>query len=237
MYRSDPSELLDLPLLTALRTPWPPEWSVEDVIRVLEPLTTEQRRARIEAVLKERLGSVTVLMDGPHDPHNAAAILRSCDAFGVQEAHVVPRDEPFVAAKMVAKGAERWVDVVHHRTPAEAVTALRERGFELVATHPQGELEPEALSELPRVALIVGHEHDGIRAELERAASHRVRVPMRGFVESLNVSVAAAILLRAATRGRPGDLSETDRRRLYARGLVRSVPRARDVLAASSPSA
>ncbi len=86
---------------------------------------------------------------------------------------------------------------------------------------------------MPRVALIVGHEHDGIRAELEHAAAHRVRVPMRGFVESLNVSVAAALLLRAATMGRPGDLPETDRRRLYARGLVRSVPRALDVLAAS----
>jgi tRNA (guanosine-2'-O-)-methyltransferase len=233
MYRVDPTELLHLPLLVSLRTPWPADWTTEEVIRVLEPLAGERRRSRIEAVVKERLGSVTVLMDGPRDPHNASAVIRSCDAFGVQELHIVPRDEPFVAGKMVAKGTEHWVDVVHHETPSSAVTALRTRGFELVATHPEGELEPEALAEMPRIALIVGHEHDGIREELERAAAHRVRVPMRGFVESLNVSVAAALLLRAATRGRPGDLSEEDRRRLYARGLVRSVPRALDVLAAT----
>ncbi len=233
MYRVDPSELLDLPLLVSLRTPWPADWTTEEVIRVLEPLAGERRRARIEAVVRERLGSVTVLMDGPRDPHNASAVMRSCDAFGVQELHIVPRDEPFVAGKMVAKGTEHWVDVIHHEEPRSAVDALRARGFELVATHPEGELEPEALAEMPRIALIVGHEHDGIREELERAAALRVRVPMRGFVESLNVSVAAALLLRAATRGRPGDLSEEERRRLYARGLVRSVPRALDVLAAS----
>jgi tRNA (guanosine-2'-O-)-methyltransferase len=233
MYRDDPTELLALPLLVSLRTPWPADWTADEVIRVLEPLAGERRRTRIEAVVKERLGSVTVLMDGPRDPHNASAVIRSCDAFGVQELHIVPRDEPFVAGKMVAKGTEHWVDVIHHEEPSSAAAALRARGFELVATHPEGELEPEELTEMPRIALIVGHEHDGIREELERAAAHRVRVPMRGFVESLNVSVAAALLLRAATRGRPGDLPEEDRRRLYARGLVRSVPRALDVLAAS----
>jgi tRNA (guanosine-2'-O-)-methyltransferase len=233
MYRSDPAELFDLPFLVSLRTPWPADWTTEEVIRVLEPFVGERRRARIEEVVAQRLGSVTVLMDGPRDPHNAAAVMRSCDAFGVQELHVVPRDEPFVAGKMVAKGTERWVDVVHHEEPSAAVTALQARGFELVASHPAGELEPEALARIPRVALIVGHEHDGIREELEHAAAHRVRVPMRGFVESLNVSVAAALLLRAATEGRPGDLPQEDRRRLYARGLVRSVPRALDVLAAS----
>jgi len=233
MDREDASALLDQPLLAALREPWPAGFTPRGVVDVLEPFVGERRRARITQVVTRRLGSVTVLMDGPRDPHNAAAVMRTCDAFGVQELHVVPRDEPFVVGKTVAKGTEHWVDVVEHREPAAAVASLRARGFELVATHPEGKLVPEDLAPIPRLALILGHEHDGIREELERAAKYTVRVPMRGFVESLNVSVAAALLIRAATEGRPGDLSAEEQERLYARGLVRSVPRARDILEAS----
>jgi tRNA (guanosine-2'-O-)-methyltransferase len=85
---------------------------------------------------------------------------------------------------------------------------------------------------MPRVALVLGNEREGVREEVSRACTGRVRVPMRGFVESLNVSVTAAILLQGATHGRPGDLDEPARRRLYARGLYLSVPHAEDVLGA-----
>jgi tRNA (guanosine-2'-O-)-methyltransferase len=186
-------------------------------------------------VIDARVDSVTVLMDAPHDPHNGAAVMRSCDAFGLPELHVVPRDEPFLAGRTVARGTQHWVDVVIHPTPAQASASLRRRGFELVTTHPEGELVPEDLRHIERVAIVLGNEHDGIRAELAQAASRSVRIPMRGFVESLNVSVAAALLLRAATEGRPGDLPDSERERLYARGLVLSLPKAQQILAASTP--
>ena len=109
---------------------------------------------------------------------------------------------------------------------------MRAQGFTLVATHPSGELTKEDLAKLPRVALLLGNEHDGLREELTRAADHSVRIPMRGFVESLNVSVAAAVLLSAATEQRPGDLSAERKRTLYARGLYRTLPRAADFLRA-----
>jgi tRNA (guanosine-2'-O-)-methyltransferase len=212
--------------------PWPSGWSVEGVIAALEPLVLEPRRARLREVVAARLGSVTVVMDAPHDPHNGAAVLRSCDAFGVGELNVVPRLEPFAVSGAVAKGTERWVDVVLHGTPEAAVDALARRGFELVSTHPEGALLPEDLARVPKLALVLGNEHDGICEALERGAPRSVRIPMRGFVESLNVSVSAAVLLAFATRERAGDLPEADRRALYARGLVRSVPRASEVLAA-----
>ncbi|HEX6765678.1 MAG TPA: TrmH family RNA methyltransferase, partial [Polyangiaceae bacterium] len=82
---------------------------------------------------------------------------------------------------------------------------------------------------------VMGNEHDGIRESLENAATRTVRVPMRGFVESLNLSVAAALLLAAATKGREGDLSPEERTTLYATGLFRSVPRAGEILSASTP--
>jgi SpoU rRNA Methylase family len=130
------------------------------------------------------------------------------------------------------QGAERWIEVVPHRTPELALSALHEQGFTTVATHPEGNLAPDDLAKLPRVALILGNEHDGIRDALHQGAKESVRIPMRGFVESFNVSVAAAVLLYAATRGREGDLPEAEQLRFYARALVRSVPRSLDVLAA-----
>jgi tRNA (guanosine-2'-O-)-methyltransferase len=110
-----------------------------------------------------------------------------------------------------------------------------ERGYELVATHPKGELVPEDLARIPRVCIVMGNEHDGISEALVARAARTVRIPMRGFVESLNLSVAAALLLSAATRERRGDLSADETLELYAAGLLRSVPRSGEILAASNP--
>jgi tRNA (guanosine-2'-O-)-methyltransferase len=113
-----------------------------------------------------------------------------------------------------------------------ATRHLLQRGFELVETHPKGELTPEELAALPRVALILGNEQRGVDGALSRAATRRVRVPMRGFVESLNVSVCAAVLLQSMTKGRAGDLPARVREHLYARALFQTVPRATRVLEA-----
>jgi tRNA (guanosine-2'-O-)-methyltransferase len=210
--------------------PWGAGWSADGVIAALEALVTPARRDRILQVVERRLGSVTLLMDAPHDPHNGAAVIRSCDAFGVQEIHVVERNEPFLVSTRVAQGAERWVDVLTYQAPERALAGLEARGFTLVTSHPEGGLEPDQLATIPQLAIVVGNEHDGICQALTSAAEASVRVPMRGFVESLNVSVSAALLLLAATRARPGDLPDSERRLLYARGLFRSAPRAADVL-------
>jgi tRNA (guanosine-2'-O-)-methyltransferase len=125
------------------------------------------------------------------------------------------------------------MDVTCHASPLSAIAWAREAGMPLVAAHPEGGIEPEELADWPRLALVVGNEHEGIGPELAAACQARVSVPMRGFVESLNVSVTAAILLHAAVRGRPGDTDLTTRRRLYARGLYLSVDHAEDILARS----
>ena len=205
----------------------------EAVIRVLEPFVTAARSERIQQVMAARIEAVTLVLDSPHDPHNAAAVLRSCDAFGVSRVHVVERNEPFVASNAVAKGTERWVEAITHSVASGAITALRAGGYRLVGTHPAGELSPADLARVPRLALVLGNEHGGIAPDLGAACEGSVRVPMRGFVESLNLSVTAAILLCFATAGRPGDLPLTERRRWYAHGLFHSVPRARDILQAS----
>jgi len=215
--------------------PWAEGWTAAGVIEALEPLTLPRRAARMRAVLADRLESVTVVMDAPHDPHNGAAIIRSCEAFGLQRLHVVERVEAFLASRKVTQGTDRWVDVIRHASAAQALKALEREQFALAVAHPQGELLPEDLARLGRVALVMGNEHDGVCAELTRAATHSVRVPMRGFVESLNVSVTTALLLAAATRDRPGDLLASEQAVLYARALACTVPRAQEVLANLQP--
>ncbi len=204
------------------------------VVRVLEPLVTGARRERLRAVIGRRIASVAVVFDRPYDPHNGAAIVRTSEAFGLLSVHVVERPgTPFAVARSVARGAEKWIDVTCHGGPDTLVAWSRASGVPMVATHPEGELEPEALAAMPRLALVLGNEREGISDTLTSACAGRVRVPMRGFVESLNVSVTAAILLHAATRGRKGDLDEATRLRLYARGLYLSVPHAEDLLVAA----
>jgi tRNA (guanosine-2'-O-)-methyltransferase len=207
----------------------------ETLVRVLEPLTTEARRARLREVIARRLASVAVVFDRPYDPHNGAAVVRSCEAFGVQQLHIVERPgTPFAVARSVARGAEKWIDVTCHAAPGSAIAWAQAAEMPLVATHPEGELSPDELGRMDRVCVVLGNEREGIDDELARACSARVRVPMRGFAESLNVSVTAAILLHAATHGRKGDLDAAAQRRLYARGLYLSVSHAHEVLVASA---
>lgn len=216
-------------------TPWPLGWSPEGIVEVLEDLVVHERRLTITSRLAQRVADVTVVMDQPHDPHNGAAVLRSCDAFGVQEVHVVAPSRPFLVSKVVSRRTERWLDICEHQSYDDVLPALTTRGMELVTTHPEGVMEPEELAAIPRLALVLGNEHWGVHDKLVRAAGRSVRIPMRGFVESLNVSVSAAILLHHALKGRQGNLAASDRQRLYARRLYYSVKRADLVLSAHTP--
>jgi len=202
----------------------------EFVIRALEPYTSERRQEKLKRVFAARIGSVTIVMDAIHDPHNGAALLRTSEALGLSQVHVVARGESFLAHAGVARGTHKWVQVNAHTDGASCVEALRATGHVLVATHPEGDMVPTDLMRLPRVALVLGNEHEGIAPDLRQACQHAVRVPMRGFAESLNVSVCGGILLSWATEGRPGDLTAQEQRRLYARGLAVTVPNAAALL-------
>jgi tRNA (guanosine-2'-O-)-methyltransferase len=115
----------------------------EAVIRLLEPLVHEPRRERMRAVFAERLASVAVVFDCPYDPHNGAAVIRTCDAMGVQALHVVERGTPFKVSETVTRGAEKWVDVNCHSEASSAIRLLQQQGFEFVCAEADGELDSE----------------------------------------------------------------------------------------------
>lgn len=236
--KRDAPDVLTFPTLLDGATSWDAwpapgptvAWTAVGVIETLEPLALPERVERLRQVLDKRQTSVTVLLDNPHDPHNASAVLRSCDAFGVQQVHVAEVHESFALARKVAKGSHHWVDVLRYPSRGRALSALLEREYEVVVTHPDGELEPEDLCSIPRLALALGNERDGVDPQIYSAARRSVRIPMCGFVESLNMSVSAAILVRAACRGRAPDLTPAERQNLLARWLRHSVPRSDEIL-------
>lgn len=208
------------------------DWTAEGVISVLSGMALSERFERMQRVLASRTRSVTVVLDDPYDPHNVSAVFRSCDAFGIQDVHILRAKAELLATNKITKGSHQWIDVFHHKDPALGVRRLKSAGYQVFVTHPEGELLPNDLRLVPRLALVFGNEHEGVSEEVAREASGTVRIAMCGFVESLNLSVSAAILLQASTEGRVRGLPEEARLNLLARWLRHSVPRSAEILAA-----
>jgi tRNA (guanosine-2'-O-)-methyltransferase len=202
----------------------------ELVCAALEPLLTEERKRRIDLVIAARSHAVAPVLEGLIDPHNVAAVLRSAEAFGVQTVHLVASSEPFLASQKIAQGTQRWLDVVEHPSPEACFRALRAHGYRVYVAALDGEITPEALAQEKRVAIVFGNEHAGVSTEMRGLADGAYTIPMRGFVQSLNVSVAAALTLRAAMQGRPGDLTPEEKLVLRARYVLASVPNAHAIL-------
>jgi tRNA (guanosine-2'-O-)-methyltransferase len=142
----------------------------------------------------------------------------------VQRIHVIEGQHGFLAARGVSKGTHRWLDIVKHESAAACADTLRADGYRLWVAAMDGALRPEEVAREPgKLALVFGNEHRGASGPIRERADGTFAVPMRGFVESLNVSVAAAITMEAVTRGRPGDLVREERDRLVARYLLLSV--------------
>lgn len=198
----------------------------EIVIEALSPFVTPKRKEKIEHALSYRTDRVSVVLDNLHDPHNAAAILRTCDAYGVSTVHILESRNPFHTTRKVTQGAHLWLSLHRYTTVETCIGSLRDQGFHLVALDHRGSDDLEHLEQLARtrsLALCFGNEHEGVSPELLRASDSMIRIPMHGFVTCLNVSVSAAVVLsRLLSRGQ-GTLSEEERMRLRARWYMRCV--------------
>lgn len=164
---------------------------------------TPERFQTLRRVLSHRQADLTVLMDNVHKPHNVSAVLRTCDAVGVLEAHAVwpnPRLRPLGST---SSGAGKWVRVHTHPDTAAAVNALRQRGFQIVtANHTPDAMDYREVNYTRACALVLGAELQGVSGDAIALTDVEVVIPMQGMVESLNVSVAAAIILFEAQRQR-----------------------------------
>ncbi|SFB77920.1 tRNA (guanosine-2'-O-)-methyltransferase [Marinospirillum celere] len=162
-----------------------------------------ERVARIREVLDRRQPDLTIITDRVSKPHNISAIIRSCDAFAVPECHVVWPDEDFQTYRRRAAGSQHWVRVNKHPSTAEGIAHLKERGFRILAAHLSASAQPyDQLDFTQPTAFLMGAELEGVSNEAAELADGHVIVPMQGMVESLNVSVVAALLLSEACRQR-----------------------------------
>lgn len=172
-----------------------------------------ERFHRLREVLTRRQPDLTVLMDRVHKSHNFSAILRNCDAAGVLEAHVVSPDTGVDLHHGTSAGTKKWVRVRRHADATRAITRLKERGFRVIAAHLDDEAVDYRDADYTQpTAIVLGAELHGVSEESLRAVDGTVAIPLSGMVRSLNVSVAAALILFEARRQREAKgLYETSR--------------------------
>jgi rRNA methylases len=205
--------------------------------KALEQFLLADRIARIERNAGFRTRTLVVVLDGVHDPHNLSAVVRSCDGFGLLELHVIESHQRFRCNKKVSQGAQKWLEITRHRESAPCAAALAGRGFEMWVADPK--LPSVAVDQLPwerPLALVFGNEHEGPSDAMRTRAAGCFHIPMFGFVESFNISVAVGIALASGVRerlrrcGRHGDLTDAERQQLIATWVRRSVRHADKIL-------
>ncbi len=201
-------------------------------------LLTLRRLQRMLAVLEQRTVHIVVGMEAVDDGHNQAAILRSADAFGVQEIAVITGRAPFSPSERVTQGAHKWLTIQKYPDVGTAMEHLRERGYRIWASRLSSDAIPlEEVDLSVPAAFFFGNEHAGLSEEALTHADASFVIPMVGFAQSLNVSVAAAVTLYHTTRrarqtlGDAYFLSPEQKRALMRRWLRIATPAVRRVAA------
>lgn len=164
----------------------------------LASFATENKLSLIDAVLAERTRYVTVALEDVYQPHNASAVLRSCDIFGVQDVQVVEKKYKLSVNTAVSRGAGKWLTIHKHTQTEAAIEALKKDGYRIIATTPHKKAQPiDELSIDHKIALFFGTEESGLSpAALELADAFTI-IPMYGFTQSFNVSVSVALCLQS----------------------------------------
>lgn len=163
-------------------------------------LFSDNKRQLFDRLAPLRTRHLCVVLEDIYQSHNASAVLRSCDCFGVQDVHVIEKNNPFNPAGDVAVGSSKWVDYYRYHSTAEAFKALKADGYRIVATLPHE--RDQMITDLditPKTALVFGTELTGLSQEAIEMADAYVKIPMYGFTESFNISVCAALSLFSLT--------------------------------------
>ncbi len=173
----------------------------KNLIEYLKDFTTELRWEAINSVIANRTNYFTVVLEDLHKPHNANAVLRSCDGFGFQDIHIIENNTEFDSDRQVSMGSHNWLTLNRYNDPNEdniktCFDTLKSQGYTILATSPHE--NDQDLSDIEidqKTALVFGTERRGISDRVKSLADGFVKIPMFGFSESFNISVSAAICL------------------------------------------
>ncbi len=204
-----------------------------ELINYLEGFVSDRRKQRLTEVLAERTRHMTIVLEDVYQGHNASAVLRSCDCFGVQDIHFIENRNKFKISEDVSMGATQWLTLKKYNdaenNTASCLTELKKQGYRIVATTPHK--NDKTITELDITkpfALVFGTEIDGITETVSEMADEFVKIPMYGFTESFNISVSAALCMNELT-GRirkqkiPYQISETEKQIIYLEWLKASI--------------
>ncbi len=163
----------------------------------LENILTDNRKERFQQVLAKRTNHFTIAMEDIFQLHNASAVMRSCEVFGIQQLNVIEERYTKSIDKEIAMGAQKWVDVNRFDSISGCITNLKNKGYQIIATTPhENDCELDDFDITKPSALFFGTERDGLSEEVLQNADGFLKIPMAGFTESLNISVSAAIIIQ-----------------------------------------
>lgn len=170
----------------------------------LEEYITENKKGKIEKVMAERTRHMTVVLEDIFQPHNASAVVRSCDCFGVQDLHVIENKFKYDVNPKVVMGASKWVDIhkygkanADRSYTKECLQSLKQKGYRIVATTPHtNDVSLDEFDVSTPFALVFGTEYDGITDDVREEADEFLKIPMYGFTESFNISVSASLCMQ-----------------------------------------
>lgn len=205
-----------------------------EFINFLKKYVQKERQEKFKKVLNERTKYITVVLEDIHHPHNASAVIRSCDCFGIQNAHIIENKYEYDINPFVVKGASKWINIKKYNkeknNTLNCINKLKEDGYRIIATSPHasdkdlGDLDLSA----GKVALVFGTEETGISNIVKENADEFIKIPMVGFTESFNISVCAAICLnelsnKARKEGINFKLTEEEKAHLTMEWLIKST--------------
>ncbi|MCK4664528.1 MAG: RNA methyltransferase [Bacteroidales bacterium] len=175
------------------------------LIQYLSEFLTDKRFEIFEKVLDNRTNYITVVLEDLYQPHNASAVLRTCDCFGIQDVHIIENKNKYEVNPDIALGSSKWLNLIKYNKKGnntlEAIKALKTKGYRIVATTPYNNdiiLEDFDLKK-GKVALFFGTELQGLSKLMLDNADEFLKIPMFGFTESFNISVSASIILHHLT--------------------------------------
>lgn len=207
------------------------------ILSEIGPLLTPERQKKIRQVVDGRCFSQAIVLESIYDRGNASAVVRSAEALGFANVHLIESGEKFKESARVTAGADKWVEITKWKSSRDCVTKLKAEGKQIIVTHLSPDSQPISEVDFSRPsALVLGNEKDGVSKEMIEMADHCVILPMVGFVQSYNISVAGALscyhifLERTRKLGANADVTEEQKSILRALYTLRTQESAVDIL-------
>ena len=176
----------------------------QKLLEYFEGYLTDKRKQTFNDVLSQRTRHFTVVLEDIYQAHNASAVVRTCDIFGVQDIHAIENKYTNKVSRHVAKGSQKWLNIKRYREDGDNTTAclnhLKKEGYQIIGTTPHNNsCMLQEFDITKKSAFVFGVEAEGISDIVKDNADGFLKIPMVGFTESLNISVAAAIILQDVT--------------------------------------